>query len=462
MTNALGMASALLFPCALGSAVLLLILGRPLKSGLMTASVGLGLGLGIITQWMMILLVMRCPLNPWTIDLPLCGILALLAALLRPWNKNLTAPPNAERPASMSLVKSLVFMAAVGYMAYQIYFAFVNALIFPVFTPDGLHSVALKAKYFYDNGPLEDLNSLVSPSYPLHVELSMAWIALNLHAWDDQAVKIVFPLIFTCCLIIECGFLEYFTDRMWAAIGGALLCSSNFFNYHATIEYRALFLAFYALVPLLMLILWDRERNDGYLLLGGLFAGFAAFTKLEATGYVLVYAAILWIILQRTNAGHGRKLVASVRFFLPVVVIVIFFLTIKKMFGVSLAEGLLGMPGHIDYPARALDMTAKLAENLFLTNNWNILWFILLVSLTFHAGRIKECFVIQILLAALVLFLGLYFCAGLWTVSYEKLYDPLNLSRAILHFFPLVPLLIVFLNSGKALQVDGSKTTSTQ
>ncbi|MBF0505190.1 MAG: hypothetical protein HQL14_08870 [Candidatus Omnitrophica bacterium] len=65
------------------------------------------------------------------------------------------------------------------------------------------------------------------------------------------------------------------------------------------------------------------------------------------------------------------------------------------------------------------------------------------------------CFTTQILILSLLMYLGLYAGVGLLTNAYQELFSTENLSREILHFFPLVPILIVLTNY-KAIKPEKS------
>jgi hypothetical protein len=443
----LGTIFGILFPVLLGFTIIYLILGNLLINLPMTLAVSYGIGLGVITQWMLFLLVFHSKISIWNIYIPLSIILMALLIGIRPPKRPLTAFPAELHPLKHAVFKKLLLMGAAFYIAYQLYFIFWNALELPVYSWDGIYDIAIKSKYFFYNGQLAGLRSFPgTSSYPLQVEWSLTWMALNIHAWNDQIIKIIFPLIFCSYLVIQYNFLKYLAGWRQALIGTALLCSADFVNFHATIEYRAIFLLYYNITPILLLILWHKERRDGLLLLAGLLAGFGTFTKLEADGHCVIYAVLLWFILKHLKLDPKERVQKFIKFLLPVLALFLFFFTVQRSLNLPFMEGRTVFSNNINYIDRLIQIIHKLIENLFCSNNWNILWFLLLISLIRNVRKIKECFITRILLLGLAMYLCLYIAIGLLTNAYELLFSQFNLSRTLLHFFPLVPILIILTN----------------
>ena len=89
-------------------------------------------------------------------------------------------------------------------------------------------------------------------------------------------------------------------------------------------------------------------------------------------------------------------------------------------------------------------------EDIFFTGCWNIIWFLLAVSILANLKRIKTRPEARFILAALLLFFGAYFLIGMFTGSFRYIGGSgtsTTLSRLILHFFPLATMLIALLNT---------------
>ena len=97
----------------------------------------------------------------------------------------------------------------------------------PVYTWDGIFAIGLKVKYLFYGGNFAGLPALSSGTnaYPLHVELSMTWLALHAREWDGQNVKVIFPVIWSCYLIAHYYFVRCEAGRKPAVLSIALFFS---------------------------------------------------------------------------------------------------------------------------------------------------------------------------------------------------------------------------------------------
>ena len=102
----------------------------------------------------------------------------------------------------------------------------------------------------------------------------------------------------------------------------------------------------------------------------------------------------------------------------------------------------------LEYCMRIPTIIQSFIADMFWTGNWNIVWLLLFISLFNLKQRIIIAEV-KILGFSLTVFLITYALLFLSTPIYMYLADHSGslLSRLFLHFFPLIPLLIVFLNA---------------
>ncbi|MBF0505189.1 MAG: hypothetical protein HQL14_08865, partial [Candidatus Omnitrophica bacterium] len=166
-----------------------------------------------------------------------------------------------------------------------------------------------------------------------------------------------------CYLIAHYYFLKHFTNKKWAAVGIALLCSASFLTFQATLEYRAIFLLFYNIVPIFLLLYWHKQRHDGLLLLAGTFAGFATFTKLEAAGHCLIYPVILGLLLNNLKANTRIKFETFLKFLLPLLVIYLFFYSVKASLHLPFMEGRETLSVSVNYFTRIVHTMGTLFNN---------------------------------------------------------------------------------------------------
>ena len=149
------------------------------------------------------------------------------------------------------------------YVGYQIYISFFLAIALPIYSWDSIYVIAPKAKILFYNGSMDQIKLLPLSSYPLQVPFSMTWVSFCLGVWDDQMVKIIFPLIFLCFVVIYFEFLKLLTNVRWALLGTVLLASSNLLTYHASIVYQDIFVMFYNMVSLILIFYGSIKKVYG-------------------------------------------------------------------------------------------------------------------------------------------------------------------------------------------------------
>ncbi len=417
-----------------------------------------GLGLGILTQWMLLLSIAGIKYSVPIIGTPLV-ISSLVFGLLaykkdkknhfspKP-EKTLAADKSITTTSSLKILHRALYILLSAYVICYILYIFWRALNIPVYTWDAIYAVAFKAKVFFFSKSIPPLKNLPLHFYPLHVPLIQTWIAINLGTWNDQLIKIIFPFAFLSFLIIHNDFLTYYTNRKWALLGTVLLVSSNMLILHATISYRDLFLLYYNCTIIILLFFWRAKKDDAFLILASLYAGFATFIKLEGTAYLLIHTAIFFLILLHEKKGSFRKNLNKIlKFAIPSFGICFLHNFHKILTKVSPQKI------HFDFTLSSLERTPTIfkipAENMFLSGNWNIIWFLLALSLVINFAKIKKNVEIRLLFIAMVLFFEINFLYFLLTDSYKwisilTIGEPL--TRLILHFFHLATMLIILLN----------------
>lgn len=427
-------------------------------------SLAYGLGLGLLTLWMMILGALQWPFHLQTIGIPLLFLAAAVVIFLMTKGTKKTPQPspfqkraqNTPRPAPVAIVQLAFCLILWIYILHNVFYVLWRSLNIPVATWDAIATVAFKAKIFYFEQSLPALTLLPHGTYPLLTPFAQTWIALNLGEWSDQWIKIIFPAAFLSYLVIHYQFLALNTSRTWALLGCAILLSSNLFTYHATIAYRDFFLMYYNCGAVILLLFWSRTQQSAFIILASFFAGLAAFTKLEGTAFLAIYLLLFLIInLSRKSFNRRQKLTDTVKFLVPSFGIGMGFQAYKILNNV-LKEG----PGIIDktgfdFSLEKLrlipEMIQAFSNDLFFSGNWSMVWLLALLSLL-HLPQKNKNREAGLILAALFLFFSLYTAVALLTVNYTWIAGELKsttLSRLILHFYPLSVLLIILLNHGK-------------
>ncbi|MCK5180644.1 MAG: glycosyltransferase family 39 protein, partial [Candidatus Omnitrophica bacterium] len=339
---------SILIPLGAGYGCLsLLFRGQTLSVSLRVA-LAYGLGLGLLAIWMLGLYIFYQPFSLLILRTPLLVIIiaAFLLSFLRkkPVNmdhenifirtKKYTPEPGIEKVLHIALVTVLLL-----YLAQTAWFVVWRSMTVPILSWDAVATVAFKAKIFYfeESPPL--LTLLPHRTYPLFTPFMESWVAFNLGQWNDLLIKIIFPCAFLSFLTIYYKFLGHFTNRTWAILGSVILLSSNFFIYHATISYRDFFLMYFNCITIMLLLFFNENRVSAFLILAGLFAGFASFTKLEGTAFLGVYLVLFALINFSSKLfSKKEKLINTIKFCVPSIGMAVLFHAYKIWHNV-LSEG---------------------------------------------------------------------------------------------------------------------------
>ena len=429
------------------------------------AALAYGLGMGVLTQMMFLSGILKIPFHLSTLAPPLLLII-LIGRLV---HKKQTAGQNkkiTEALSSLNKVSAderfqrstpkeptkgdLLYYGSFLFLTFYTLFVFWRALHLPIFEWDAFAFISYKAKIFFYTRELPSLLQLPHSSYPLHVPLMETWVALTIGSWDDQMIKIIFPLAFLSYLVIHYHVLAILLGhRSWAMFGTALLVTSHQFVFYGSVAYREIFMVLYNVSTILLLLLWQQKRREpGYLYLAGLFAGLATFTKLEGMAYLFIYLVICWLITGNQKVLHkdrwidrARFVTTSLLFFLP------FFLFKMLTQTPSSEKTHLSCPGDIF--GQLFLILGSFSHYLFFSGNWNMLWFLLILSLPkfFLTKQRPETVLVGL---AIGLFFVLYLGIGVSTGSGQYLVGTIAIDavpRIILHFFPLCPLFLMLLNA---------------
>jgi uncharacterized MnhB-related membrane protein len=462
ITDMVNLMIAFFLPWVTGYALIILISGKDQLPAPLRIALSWGMGTGAVALSMMLLGAADLALTRASVSLVLIAILGVsLAVTARQHPECLRFRSAAgvkdhmprarwSVPVSLSLFKGLLIF----YITLNLLYVFARAVGLPVHSWDALATVAFKAKIFYFENRLPSMNALPHATYPLLVPFNETWVAFNLGHWSDTLIKSIFPFTLISFLMIQYHFLKTFTNKMWALMGCALLLSSNLFLLHATISYRDFFLMYYNCSVILLFCLWAKTLRSSYLWIASLFAGLATFTKLEGTAFMMVYVLVFLMLSARMRVDLKTRILHFFQFTVPAGLIMGGFHLYKITHRV-LQDGV----GANDKTALILSfqrlellpsVLIKYFHELFFTGNWNILWFVLLVSLV-HLWRRSRRHnrEIQIIGTSLIMFFGLYAAVAVFTSNFPWIAGAKSasgISRLILHFFPLSVTLIILLN----------------
>jgi len=441
-------------PIVFGYWVLMSILGRhPKEPILFRLAVSFGLGFGLLAQWMLVMGIVKIPYSLELVALPIVFTTIALFTICF-FRKTRPADTFSDNFGEKSFKKfNILEYLMGGFIVLNVVYVFLMALNIPFAGWDVLATASFKAKIIYFERSLEFLRNFPCFSYPLYNSFCEVWISLMTGAWSEQIVKVIFPLTLSAFLVTQYYFLKQFVDRSWALFGLVLLVSSNLFTFHSAFAYRDIPISFYSCSSLMFLILWRKKQNDAWVLLAALFSGFASFLKTEG----LIHAAVLFfiflvILLLDTSFCLREKIKKFFKYSIPNFLICSLY-PLYVLLAVAEPEGGRGFNIHrLSFSTSVINFSrvwvifTRVLEDFFLLGNWNVVWVGLLLTL-FMLKRHNFTFEIKILLLYLISFLLIVIFGFSFSSFYVKVANHYSiLSRCILQFFPIAPMLIVLIH----------------
>lgn len=329
--------------------------------------------------------------------------------------------------------KKVVSIIIVFLIFLNLAFLTLNALSRPVMTYDSMDMWSYKAKIlFYENKvEFNPEDSLYLGGgrfihYPQHLPLLQYWLHVNLGEYNDLLVNLIFIFYFISLLSVMFYFLKEYVSCFYGFIFTFFLSSMPLFFYHGFNAYADLTLSFYVFIAFAFLYSWLKEKNSKHLLLSGIFWGISFWIKDTAILYILPGLAVLtlYLIIERIRILNIFKYIFFI--ILPVFPWIMFKITYD--FGVSNVESGIGF-----HP----EVINSFFTAMFLTNNWNIFWYIILVVLLLNIKKIiinKELlwsWIFVFMSLAVLLFTYLF------TERYQFALDHTALSRNIMIIVPI-------------------------
>lgn len=450
LSNLLLFLFAVGLPTGLGLLTIILITGNQRWPLGFSLALGYTIGMGVASQLMLLV----CGFFKAKITAPPLITAALFYAIAagivlivsRRWRTISSIDLSPQDKGPQAPIVQTLSRLLLGYIILQLCHVFWNAFFIPIYQADAFSEHAYKAKVMFYGQDLKYASQLWRSGYPLQVPMNMAWIAVNIGQWDEGWIKLPFALNCTAFLCVIYTFMRLWTDRLTALITVGLLFSSLFFTTHASIAYCDFTIMLYLITALLLLCLGITTKQLKAICLAGLIAGLTVSIKYEGRSYALWLLILLTAGTVHLRPLTRRSVLATLLgFILPLVAGILLPQTFEhclvakqRMFGPWFHLSPQELGAH-------LLMTIKVwLDNLFLSGNWGITWFLLGGILIVNAGK-KPPFHLKFLSLALgFLFLN-YLLIALFTNRFVCLAGPLYKdasSRVILHFFPLCPILI--------------------
>ena len=440
----------IMLPLLSGMMTLGLIIGNQRISVGFALALGYALGMGILGQLMLLIGWHEFPLNKDTICLALFIYTSIISFLFlfRLYyvpHKSVDFFKNQEGPWSWK--HKLFFVVMLAFVLYQIGFIFWNAFFIPINQADAFSLWAYKTKIFFYEHSLKSAPYLWPNAYPLQVPLDMAWVAFNIGRWHEGWLQTTVALNCLAFIIIVYNCMKFWADRLTSLLTIVLMLSSLFFVLHASIVYGDFTCMFYTMSSLLLMGRGVESRKLSIIFLGGLMAAFAASVKLEGDAYWMVGTIVLCrFIFSKEFFSVSFALKALAGFVLPFLVMEANFILYKAHYGIaefwSVKHYFVFLPQN--FLRHMVDMAIAVTDNFFLSGNWNVLWFYLII-VALANWKQKKSFAVKFFSFALgMFFLNYFFAVEFTKMSVYIAHSPTvdSLSRLLLHFFPLCPFLI--------------------
>ncbi|HET8761187.1 MAG TPA: hypothetical protein VFN94_08970, partial [Nitrospiria bacterium] len=289
--------------------------------------------------------------------------------------KDADRPIAAGRSGHAAAIRDAWWWGAAGFVGLLAAIVVARTVVKPIQAWDAWSTYATKAKAIYLSAtvPRSMFETVTAPNYPLGVPLQEVWMSWFVGAWDDVAVKLLFPGYLVALLCLVYGELRV----RWAArvaMGGTLFVGClPFLLQHGQDGYTDLPLAYFVLGGAGALTRFLRHREGHALALGAIFAAGMVWSREDGVLVVVINGALLlydgaWSFGIR-SARTWRALLGYVA--VPAAVWGGWTL-VKALWAIpaNLSLSIAGMAAHLDRLGGAVD---ALLTALFLEGNWLIL-----------------------------------------------------------------------------------------
>jgi hypothetical protein len=279
-----------------------------------SVSVGFGFGIFSVTFFLSRAFDLAIPL---AVDLVVASVLLVGVFLLRNRGANVGTLPSPTEILDLSRPLKSVLTAAFGvslcaalYSAVLRTFAFPHGSGWDAFSIWNLHARFLFLTASHWRSGFSALIPWSHPDYPLLLPAAVA------HFWsylgrDDTSVPAAIGFLFTFSTVaLLFSALSILRGRSAAMLGGLALLTTPFFIELGTSQYADIPLSFFILAAIALLCLHDDHagkaayRSLGLLVLAGLAAGFAAWTKNEGLLFLCATLAARFLGLV---CAEGRR-----------------------------------------------------------------------------------------------------------------------------------------------------------
>lgn len=480
------------------ASVLFMFRAKPIRGAALSFALGLGLGFGLLAEICMVSLALTKRIDfKFVYAALVVAMIAIVYEKRRFEFSRLFACINlrkimqktgaSERPAPEKIIMG-VGKSFVAIVALVVAF---NLLARPMYQFDARAIWGLKAKVLFQERTIfsESVENISRnhphPRYPLLIPLSSAWIFYNIGEADDRVVRLVFLVFFIGLIAAAFRLQQEHTGDVAAFLSlSAFLFVPYIYGSKsggASSGHADITLSFYITASALAIMLWMKQRNAVFVIVGALFAACAALTKNEGLVYamILFLTAAVFTIASKEDRKADRskksladewfkvrqwKLFGLAAYVLVGIVALIPWLLVRADLPKFLDEDYLRYLNVRDIVAGAARLPTIMkifCAELLNTKNWGLIWVLIAASAcaAWWKGNKESRFVsvvmaLQIAAYLVVFVITPYDVAGQMIVS---------VPRLLLHVLPLGVTLVSFqvadtiqiLIAGKQSEISG-------
>ena len=313
-------------PAVLAGGLLVHALWQGAQPGrlLIKFGLGIGLGLGLTSLFTFLILLFTNRL----IGIMPIQLVLLLGGIVLTWRNRKTNPLFPERFTLTRLQKIIL-----GTFAFTILVTVSAYALYAITTPTGRFDAWMiynRTARFIFRDPMNWQNTL-SPEmywlfhadYPLLIPVNVAgaWQSLGREIMRAPQAQSAYFLLGIFCVLM--GTIAHFRTTGQSLLAGITLAAFPVFYYTAAREEADIPLAFFIQGVLVLLFIYSREGNTALMMLAGLFAGFAAWTKNEGLLFLLT-GSFAWLLMLHHHRAWKEMKWYALGLLLPLATILYF------------------------------------------------------------------------------------------------------------------------------------------
>ncbi|HID63732.1 MAG TPA: hypothetical protein EYP49_13490 [Anaerolineae bacterium] len=312
----------------------------------------------------------------------------------------------------------------------------VIALYWPIRSWDAVAIWGVKGKAIAASGTITSLEYGAHPYYPLHWPLMISLASI---LDGDKLVKALLSLTFAALLAVFYSNLRRFCGLLRSWLATLALATTPFLLYHSTIAYANLTMSFYYTASVLYLLNYFHHRKLGSLLLSGLMAGIATWTRPEGLLLLGLNLLVLLIFSLRRKLLRSSLLyiLPPCCFVFPWIVYSKYILNISNPFWSYTVTAITSLlTSHVDWDKLAT-VLQYLGRTIGAYGQWGGVWIAFLVIVALCIDRVKRhSYLLSIIFLNIAMVVFMYYSTP--EINPLSWWLKTGFNRMILHFFPLL------------------------